>query len=207
MTNPSLEAVVALKPDLVVMTVDGNPPQFKRKLAKVGIKTYVFKAARIAELPQAIRELGEALGVRKRAEVLARRIEKGVEKYRAASRSKARGRAVFIMQTEPLMIAGKGTAIDEVMEILGLKNIAPRKAGSYPRITLEELIAQSPDMIFIAQYETMGESSSAFLKKLAAIDAVKEKRVYWMGDSLFRMGPRIVEGIRQMDAAISGGKK
>ena len=56
MTNPSLEAVVSLRPDIVVMTTDGNQKEFEKKVRSLKIKTYVFKARRISELPQGIRD-------------------------------------------------------------------------------------------------------------------------------------------------------
>ncbi len=207
MSNPSLEAVIALRPDLVLLTVDGNPPQFEKKLKRLGIRTHVFKAARISEIPECIRGLGEVLGVKIRAEAVAGRVADAVEKFRAENRSNRRGKALFIIQPEPLMAAGRGTAIDEAMAILGWSNIASRGVGPYPLISLEEIIAQSPDVIFVARAEAgMGEPSSALLQKLSALEAVRKKRVYWVGDSLFRMGPRILEGIRQMDVRFPGEK-
>ena len=62
MSNPSLEAVVSLKPDIVVMTTDGNPKEFEERLRSLKIMTYVFTARRLSELPQGIRELGRGAG-------------------------------------------------------------------------------------------------------------------------------------------------
>jgi len=56
--NPSLEAIVSLRPDWVVMTEDGNPQVLERRLRTLGIRTYVFKARRIKDLPQEIRTMG-----------------------------------------------------------------------------------------------------------------------------------------------------
>src|SRR3970040_554465 len=62
MSNPSLEAVVTMKPDLVVMTTDGNPKEFEARLRSLKIRTYVFTARRLAELPQGIRDMGVIVG-------------------------------------------------------------------------------------------------------------------------------------------------
>src|SRR3989304_2557919 len=48
MSNPSLEAVVSMKPDIVVMTTDGNPKGFEERLKQLGIQTYVFRARRLS---------------------------------------------------------------------------------------------------------------------------------------------------------------
>src|SRR3990167_697251 len=74
MSNPSLEAVVSSKPDIVVMTTDGNPKGFEERLKQLGIQTYVFRARRLSELSEGIRELGITLGVGERANKLAEEI-------------------------------------------------------------------------------------------------------------------------------------
>src|SRR3990172_8997990 len=71
MSNPSLEAIVSLKPDIVVLSVDGNPKEFEERLRSMKIRTYVFYSKRISELPKGIRDMGLALGVKKKAEELA----------------------------------------------------------------------------------------------------------------------------------------
>jgi len=60
MVNPSIEAVVSLKPDIVVMTTDGNPKEFEERLRSLKVKTYVFRARQLSNLPQGIREMGVA---------------------------------------------------------------------------------------------------------------------------------------------------
>ena len=91
MTNPSLEAVVSLRPDIVVMTTDGNQKEFEKKVRSLKIKTYVFKARRISELPQGIRDLGRALGAQEKADMLAREIERSMNAF-SASCQKSLGR-------------------------------------------------------------------------------------------------------------------
>jgi len=82
MSNPSLEAVVLLKPDIVVMTTDGNPKEFEQRLSSMKIKTYVFKSRRLSDLPNGIREMGYALDARERFNILAMNIEKAFSRFR-----------------------------------------------------------------------------------------------------------------------------
>jgi len=62
-SNPSLEAILALHPDAVILTEDGNPPEIAPRLGKLGIRIHVFRARKIEELPGAIREMGRYLQV------------------------------------------------------------------------------------------------------------------------------------------------
>ncbi len=58
MSNPSLETIIAMKPDMVVLTDDGNPREIEQRLRKLGIRTYVFRAKRLDDLPREIRDPG-----------------------------------------------------------------------------------------------------------------------------------------------------
>jgi ABC-type Fe3+-hydroxamate transport system substrate-binding protein len=70
---------------------------------------------------------------------------------------------------------------------------------SYPIYSVEEIIRQSPDVIFIGKgHKDMKEMSEGLLKKIASLPAVKNEQVFFLSDSLYRLGPRVVSGIREM---------
>jgi iron complex transport system substrate-binding protein len=207
MSNPSLEAIVSVRPDIVVITTDGNPKGIDVRLQQLGINTYVLRATRIAELPDAIRDLGEALDVKKEAEEVASGIKRAMDefgvrgkRYASARSSKGKKRkAIFIIWPEPLVVAGPGTAVDDVLDLLGWENIASDTASRYPKYSLEEIINRSPDVILIGKMlKNTQELSEEILKKLSMIDAVKEGRVYYTGDALYRLGPRVVDGAEEL---------
>lgn len=203
MANPSLEAVVSSKPDIVVMTTDGNPKEFEERLRSLKIRTYVFKARRLSELPLGIRELGLALDVKDKAEILAKEIEGTMNKVVHSSlitrHSSLKKKVLFIIWPEPLIVAGPGTLIDDVITLLGAENIAAKAKTSYPKYSIEEIIRQSPDVIFIGKGHTdIKEVSENLLKRIALVPAVKYNAVCYMSDSIYRLGPRVVQGIKEM---------
>ena len=202
MSNPSLEAIVAMKPDVVVLTDDGNPREIEERLRGLGIRTYVFRAKRLDDLPREIRTLGLALNVGDRAERSARRVEKAIHRYGKASRSapaRSPQRVLVVVQPEPLMVAGPGTAMHDVLMLLGLQNIAANARSGYPRYSLEEVIRQDPTAIFIGRgHDDMKAQSRRLLKRLHSLEAVRKGRVYYIGDALFRMGPRVAAGIAEI---------
>lgn len=198
MSNPSLEAVVSLKPDIVVMTTDGNPKEFEERLHSLKIRTYVFKARRLLELPGGIRDLGTTLGVKNKADELAKEIEVKINKLAVGKKSKLR-KILFIVWPEPLIVAGPGTAIDDAITVLGYENIASKAKASYPKYSIEEIIRQSPDVIFIGRgHVNMKEVSKGLLKRLAIVPAVKNGSVFYVSDSLYRLGPRVIKGIEEI---------
>ena len=208
MSNPSLEAVVSLKPDIVVMTTDGNPKEFEERLRSFKIPTYISRARRLAELPEDIRELGAALGVRDRADSLADTIASGIKRLSAAPRSSVDSppsphkKVLFIVWPEPLIVAGPGTVIDDAVTMLQYENIAATAKTAYPKYSIEEVIRQAPELLFIGKGSGMDMQavSQGILQRLASVPAVKNGKVCFMSDNLYRLGPRVIKGIEELAA-------
>jgi iron complex transport system substrate-binding protein len=206
MSNPSLEAVISLKPDIVVLTTDGNPKEFEERLVELKISTYVFQARRLAELPRGIRELGTALGVGERAEKLAHDIETGINGFKKRnsefriSNSAFHKKVLFIVWPEPLMVAGPGTVIDDALALLGCENIAGTAETAYPKYSIEEVLHRAPDIIFIGRSMgvDMRSVSGGVLSRMSSVPAVKNNSVFYVSDKLFRLGPRVVKGIEEL---------
>lgn len=199
MTTPSLESIVALKPDLVVMIKEGNPKEAADRLTALGIRVYVFSARRLADLPPAIRELGKVLGAREPAGVLACRIESAMRETGLNEVAKWPERKVlFVISPYPLIVVGPGTIIDDAMTLCGLKNIAADTGSAYPEISLETVIRRQPDIIIFGSARGMKNRAEDLLKRLKTVKAVRTGHVYFMGDALYRPGPRIPEGIAEL---------
>lgn len=206
MSNPSLEAIVSLKPDLVVMTTDGNPKEIEERLHSLKVRTYIFRARRLYELPNGIRELGAAVGAGPKAVLLADDVENSIrnaakkKKSSLVSRPSPRKKVLFIVWPEPLIVAGPGTAMDDAIRLLGHENIAGAAKASYPKYSIEEALRQEPEVLIIGKATGMDISSlsQGILKKLARVPAVKNGKVFYVSDGLYRLGPRVVKGIEEL---------
>ncbi|MDH4227285.1 MAG: helical backbone metal receptor [Deltaproteobacteria bacterium] len=204
MANPSLEAIIRAKPDVVVLTEDGNPKEIKTRLDSLGIRTVVIKARRLNELPGEIRRLGKALGAETAAARLTTALELRIhELEKKTSRRGPKKTAIFIVWPEPVMTAGANTLLNDAMISLGLDNIAKNAKTNYPVFSIEEIIRSSPDIIIIGRgSENIEEMSKGLLKKLASTKAVKEGRVYYAPESLLRLTPRAIDGMEELDKMI-----
>jgi len=198
MSNPSLEAVVRLQPDIVVMTTDGNPKDFEKRLRSMRIKTYVFRATRLREFPEGIREMGTALGIKEKAYMLAGEIEKTLAQFRMGKRPLNKKKVLFIIWPEPLIVAGRGSIADDAITLLGEKNIADDSQIAYPKYSIEEIIRRAPDTIFIGKGTGMDRVSEGLLRRLKKVPAVNNGRVFYVGDYLYRLTPRTVQGIQEI---------
>jgi len=211
MSNPSLESILSLKPDIVVLTTDGNPQEAEERLRGMKLRTYVWTARTLAELPGGIRELAKALEAGDRGEALASDIERSLKQYSAhtgvpdpkhAAQNAPRIKVLYIVWPEPLLVAGPGTAIHDAITLLGMENTAARAMTSYPRYSIEEVIREAPDVLCIGKGSGMDMRtvSEGILKKLRNIPAVKNGKVCYVSDSLYRLGPRVVAGIEELAA-------
>jgi iron complex transport system substrate-binding protein len=200
MSNPSLEAVVSMKPDIVVMTTDGNPKEFETRLRSLGIKTYIFKQRRLPELPAGIRDLGLVLGEKEKAEEIAKYIETGLNAFNKTRNAQpvTSKKVLFIVWPEPLIVAGPGTLIDDAIKIIGKENIASKAKASYPKYSIEEVLRQSPDIIFIGRGKGMEKVSQGLMQRLKSLPAVKNRRVFYVSDYLYRLGPRTLMGVEEI---------
>jgi ABC-type Fe3+-hydroxamate transport system substrate-binding protein len=204
MSNPSLERVLSLRPDVVILTTDGNPKEFEERLRSLKIRTYVFRARRLSELPQAVRELGLLLDVEERANSLAGSVETAVNRLKAKRQETSvinspRKKVLFIIWPEPLIVAGAGTAVGDAITLLGGRNLASEARSPYPKYSMEEIIRQSPDVIIIGGgHMNIREFSSKLLKRLRNVPAVRNEKVCYVGDGLYRLGPGVIKGIEEM---------
>ena len=200
MSNPSLEAVVSLKPDIVIMTTDGNPKEFEERLRSMKIRTYVFTARRIPDLPRGVRDLGMVLGVRSGAEKFAAHYEAALNdlKMHHSKSAEKKKKVLFIVWPEPLIVAGPGTVIDDALTVIGVENIAARARAEYPKYSIEEIMRQSPDILFIGKGKGMERASEGLLKKLKVLPAVKNNKVFYVSDDLYRLGPRTLKGVGEI---------
>lgn len=203
MANPSIEAIVALKPDIVVLNRDGNPKTIADHLARLGIRTHVFWARRLTDLPDGIRKMGEDLAAQPAANRLAEQLETAIRDLKSSQNSKPpqtvgrkSPKVLFVIWPSPLIVAGPGTILDDAMAMRGLHNIAADAKIPYPRFSLEAVIERQPDLILIGKgHNDMKTLSKGFLKSLGSLDAVRKGKVCFMDDALYRPGPRIPAGL------------
>lgn len=193
MVSPSLEMIVTLRPDLVILTDDGNPKSIWERLQELNIPTYVYRPRRLMELGPEIRRLGIALKATDKAGVVASRLEREIGKYAYGKKKNREKRAIFILQINPIIVAGPRTAIGDAMDLLGLKNIVSPAGMAYPTLSREQIASFNPEVIFFGHEVPKGE-----ILKWREIEAVSRGYVTFVGPTLYRMSPRIVEGIKEM---------
>jgi iron complex transport system substrate-binding protein len=203
--NPSLEAVVALSPDLVVLVPSAEQRDFRRQLESLGIRVEGYGPVSFADVLTTIEALGDRVGRGEaaRARVAAIRAERARVEARAGQRPRLR--TVLVIQREPLFVIGRGSFVDDMMGSAGADNPGREFAEPWPRVTQEWLLAAQPELVLDASPEAAAESAPAYWARWPSLPAVRSGRVLALPDGVVTLpGPWLDVALRALDAALAG---
>lgn len=189
--NP--EAVVALKPDLVVAHAVLNSSVIPQ-LEKLGLTVFAINPCTIAEVAQDIRTLGKITARPKTAEKVASALELKVKRIAGICAKRPVRRVLVVIQSNPLWVAGPKTFVDEMIRIVHAKNVAFDARPGFVTFSKELAISRNPDVIITGVKSDL----EYFLrsKEWRSTNAVKHRRVYLVdSDVLVRAGPRLADGL------------
>jgi iron complex transport system substrate-binding protein len=190
--QPNLEAMVAARPDLIV-AVPGNTKVLEFFAGKPEPRILETNACEtIADIQATVRQLGAAVGAPERAEALAREIDRGLDSLRTAHAGAPPVATLMILghtagALEQIYVVGHPTYLDELLGLVGGRNVVPAEAGRYPIVTREALLTMNPDLILERHLGGLAtpEQKAAMIRlwdELPTLPAVRAKRVVVMDD-------------------------
>jgi iron complex transport system substrate-binding protein len=200
MINPSIEAVVGLAPDLVVLSMEGNVREDFRKLVSFGIPVFVSNPRTLEGIYSSLEVLGRLTG----REDSARHLVAHLRSREGAVRDSARGKpavgVLLLVSLQPLMCAGKTTFIDELLREAGGTNLASRARGTYPSYSRENVIADNPEAIVVtSDILPDGVPLPHMFPEWETLRAVRTGRVFRLdADILSRPGPRALDALERL---------
>ena len=204
-SNPNVEAVLALEPDLVFA---GNKHEEQvKKLEELNIPVLVLSPESIEDVLESMVMMGKATGKSKEADAVIadmRERLKTIEAKVSSIPAQERVRVYFEVSSDPLMSAGAASLIDEVISLAGGKNIFADVAGTYPKISEEVLLEKNPQFIIFPG----GHGSEGFDRETIAarplwenITAVQDNHIFEVSaDMITRPGPRSIEAVEKLAA-------
>ncbi len=120
-----------------------------------------------------------------------------------SSRDVEKPAVLFVVSTSPIIAAGEGTFMDELLRLAGGRNAAARFSGRYPRLSVEELVAARPDVIFVAGMAGV-ERFPPEVTRWKEVPAFRDGAVITLdGDLVTRPGPRLVTALERVSAALA----
>jgi len=198
--DPNIEAIVALKPDVVVMAASSRAGE---RLRALGLNVVALEPKTHADVQRVLRKLGQLLEATD-VDKIWRAIDAGVSAAAQSIPPSARGTRVYFEVNPAPYGAGETSFIGETLTRLGVKNIIPAKLGPFPKLNPEFIVRANPDLIMVGD-----SSAEAMLQRPGwpAMRAVREQRVCAFSPAqsnvLVRPGPRMAEAARLMAACLS----
>jgi iron complex transport system substrate-binding protein len=194
MDDVSLEALVRLKPDLVLL---GRSARLLPRLVALGIPVMALEPINQAQVQHSLQRLAVVLGLpepEQRAALVWQQVQTQLCQARAALAPQAKGASVFFEAGSGGYAAGESSFIGELITILGLRNVVPAHLGPFPQLSPEWVLRSQPDLIMMGQTPLDPVQRRPGWPQLAA---VKHNRVCQFtaeqGDVLVRPGPRMGE--------------
>jgi iron complex transport system substrate-binding protein len=207
--DPSIEAIVALKPDLVLMATSSRGAA---QLTALGIPVAALQPRNHADVQQMLERVGRLLEVPPElTQRLWRDVEAGLAAAVQAVPQSLRGTRVYVEVNAGPYAASEASFIGETLARLGLRNVVPAALGPYPKLNPEFVVRADPDLIIVGDSNAAAMAARPGWSRLAALRA---QRVCAFApaqsDVLVRAGPRLAEGAQLIvqclqDKAGAGG--
>jgi len=212
--KPSLEAIAALRPDLII----SDPTTTKVSLP--GVAMAAIERRDLVAIERSAQSIAKAMGEPARATALVEQMRRDLEAVRKRNQGRAKRKAMFVVGRNPgqltgLVVVGRDSYLNELIELAGGQNIFADAPVSYPKISTEDILARQPDVII-----DMGDMADtdavqaghlakvrALYSKLPQVAAVKSGRVFAVASDIYVVpGPRVVDAAREFERMIQGHK-
>ena len=206
--EPNVEAVVAAKPDLVLLYRSGANRGAAERFRGLGVPVLELATDRIADMARITRLLGRALALREAAESLVAKTDRDLASASALSREAVQPSnrpTVFILAWDrPVMTLGRGSFLSEILEHAGARNLFEDLAASSAQVSLETVAARDPDFILAT---SAGDPAIAGRPEWRVVRAVRERHfVHVQGSEFNRPSPRIGQAVRELVAALAAAR-
>jgi len=202
--QPNIEAVVAAKPNLVITLGFQQQKYLAERLRRIGYNNLIVNIEKVSDLFDAIERIGAATGRQRQANELISRIRTKLQQLASLLGSDTKIRVLWVVQREPLRVAGRDTFVNEMIELAGGENAIGQTVHKYPPIGAEQVMACNADVIIesaMGSEDIEGQRDRAMQhwSKYQYLPAVASNRLYVIdGDTVSRLGPRIYEGMERI---------
>jgi len=201
--HPSLERIIALKPQVVLVSTASQLEVFTKQLQGQDIAVFVTDPHDLEGVFKSIVQIGEIVGEQDQANSLVQKLRERTNAVEQAVKQKPPVRVFYQVSGEPLYTAGHDAFVTDLMRRAGGASVTADVPGAWPKYSNESALAARPDAIILPSGGSMGEANSNVAEALRQSPAVLHGRVYKINDDhLARPGPRSVTGLEEMARAL-----
>ena len=196
------EALIGLKPDLVLVWDGGTPPETAERLAVLGLRVVPIKVNKLADVATALERVGQLLGTADAGKVAAaaylKRLAAITERYRGAKIL----RVMYQIEANPAFTINQQSPISEVIALCGGVNVFAGLSQLAAPVTKESVLAANPDVVIYGEQD-MGEEIRHYWAAFPQSKVQMKHNLYSVDASLLgRYSQRMLDGAEQMCAAL-----
>ncbi len=196
--DPDPEAIVSLKPDMIVAVRTSGGRKRVDTLVRMGIPVLVVPAQSLDDMWIAIKALGDAVGAPDAAAKMREELRASIEDVRTTHANLEQLRALIVIGHRPLVTSGAETYLDRLLHLVAAKNVVSR-GGAYPTLDIESVVALDPDVII----DVTIPADVNFWNRFQVLRAVKNGRVIQLNEEgLLRPGPRLPTALEVLAKAL-----
>ncbi len=203
--DPSLEALVALRPDLVVSFETQGDAALRTRLREMGIPVYALAAQDTADIFRALANLGTLAGRRTAADSVAGAMRAELEAVRRSVAGRPAPSVLYVAWVDPPMVAGPTTFLSELVRVAGGRPVFEDVQQEWPQVSIEEIVSRKPQVVVIpsgagAEFSADALRTAPGWRELAASPGTRVAEVPVA--VVNRPGPRLGEAARALRDAI-----
>jgi iron complex transport system substrate-binding protein len=201
--HPSLERLIALKPQVVLISTASQLEVFTQQLQNQNIAVFVTDPHDLDGVFRSIEQVSEILGKKDQATTLVQSLRKRTNAVEEAVGQKQPVRVFYQLSAEPLYTAGHDSFVTDLMRRAGAISVTAELPGAWPKYSSESALAAKPEAIILPTGGSMGSGNSTVAEALRESPAARQGRVYKINDDhLVRPGPRAIDGLEEMARAL-----
>ncbi|HET6980168.1 MAG TPA: cobalamin-binding protein [Pyrinomonadaceae bacterium] len=201
--HPSLERIIALKPQVVLVSTASQLEVFTQQLQNQNIAVVVSDPHDLEGIFRSIQQIGELTGQQTQAENLVAKLRERTNAVEQAVKGKQPVRVFCQVSAEPLITAGRDAFVTDLMRRAGVTSVTADVPGAWPKYSNESALAAKPEAIILPTGGSMGSYNTEVTEALRQSPAVLQGRVYKINDDyLTRPGPRAIDGLEAMARAL-----
>ncbi|MBI4534970.1 MAG: cobalamin-binding protein [Ignavibacteriae bacterium] len=198
--NPNIEKIVSLRPDLILLTMEGNVREDFNKLTSFGVPVFVTNPRTLQGIRESIAKIGSLAGREEEAARLVYSMKNVEDSVKTLTQKAVRPRVLFFVSLQPIIVVGTSTFLNELIELAGGVNIAASTGSTYPTYSREVVLENNPDvLIFMSEIIQDTDEITNLYPEWSKLNAVLAGKVFTIdADVLSRPGPRAVNGLRAL---------
>ncbi len=202
--QPSIERIIALRPQLILVSTASQLESFTKQLEAQRIAVYITDPHDLEGVLRSIKAVGDLLGQSERAAQVIADLRARIAAVEERVKQAGPVKVFYQLSAEPLYTAGRDSFVTDLIRRAGGLSVTRDVPGAWPRYSAESAIAARPEAIIMATAESMGGSANAGVApSLKESPAALGGRVYKVnGDYVSRPGPRLVDGLEQIARAL-----